>query len=112
MGRKRQFSDEERRRRAREAHKRWTQKHPDRYVTKYTADNRWKKYGITVEEYRKIMSLGCGICGSTDRLCVDHDHKTGRVRGALCKKHNTALGLFDDDPDVLRKAIRWVEERH
>lgn len=45
---------------------------------------------------------------------VDHDHSTGKLRGLLCHRCNTALGLLDDDPETLRRladylaAVRWL----
>lgn len=48
------------------------------------------KYGITVKVFDEMMKVnkgGCWICGRipiTQRLNVDHDHKTGQVRGLLC----------------------------
>lgn len=71
---------------------------------------RWiRKYGITPERYEELLAEqngGCAICGqacSTGQfLSVDHDHVTGEVRGLLCRQHNRALGLFDDDPELLR----------
>lgn len=59
----------------------------------------------------------CAICGMVENvverrkettLCVDHCHDTGKVRGLLCSKCNTALGLFRDSPDLLRKAIDYL----
>ena len=54
----------------------------------------------------------CGICGeenrSGHRLAVDHDHTTGRVRGLLCHRCNTAIGLLRDDPALLRAAIEYL----
>lgn len=56
----------------------------------------------------------CEICGQppngrTRTLHLDHDHKTGKFRGWLCDSHNRALGHFKDDPNLLRKAIAYLE---
>jgi hypothetical protein len=40
---------------------------------------------------------------------VDHDHKTGELRAILCFKCNSALGNFDDDPERMHRAARYVE---
>lgn len=50
----------------------------------------------------------CGICGATDNLKIDHSHSSGDVRGVLCHGCNIGLGNFRDDPDLLRKAIRYL----
>jgi hypothetical protein len=58
---------------------------------------RRKGLGVTVEQYDAMLAAqggGCAICGTkpkTRRLDVDHDHKTGRVRGLLCHRCNRAL---------------------
>ena len=53
---------------------------------------------------------GCAICGNSDkRLHVDHDHATGKVRGLLCMECNVSLGKFKDSPELLRKAIVYLE---
>ena len=75
-----------------------------------------KLYGMTGEEYNHLYNLRdgcCWICGRHQRalkkrLCVDHDQTTGLVRGLLCSQCNTALGLFRDDPEILKKAISYV----
>ena len=46
----------------------------------------------------------CVICGHVGRLNVDHDHETNEIRGMLCHKCNTGLGMFMDDPDLLEFA--------
>jgi hypothetical protein len=114
---------------AKQRTKRWQLANPERYAAnqarfrasggKKIADRRShlkRKYGITLEQYDAMLasqSGGCGICGRdpSDRISlhVDHDHRTGRIRGLLCFPCNNALGDFDDDPSLLRAALRYVE---
>jgi hypothetical protein len=62
---------------------------------------------VTQETYDRILAAqdgGCAICGALPAvrdLAVDHDHKTGAVRGLLCMSCNTGLGHFHDDPELL-----------
>lgn len=63
-------------------------------------------YGITreeLDEMRRAQGDQCAICGGGrngpgSRLHVDHCHDSKRIRGLLCSKCNTAVGLLDDDP--------------
>lgn len=76
-----------------------------------------KSYGITLEEWGVMFEKQngrCAICGISSQefwhsLCVDHDHKTGRVRGLLCRRCNAALGNLQDDVSVLQKAIVYLQ---
>ena len=77
-----------------------------------------RSFSITMDEYNALLnSQGgrCAICGSLGeearyrRLCVDHNHVTNRLRGLLCRNCNSAIGLMGDDPDILRKAIEYLE---
>lgn len=77
-------------------------------------------YGIDLETYLRLYDEqggGCAICGAThsalakgpaERLCVDHCHDTGQIRGLLCKPCNTALGAFRDSSLNLQRAIRYL----
>lgn len=61
--------------------------------------------------YKKLFNeVGgcCQICGTIDRLVIDHNHNTDEVRSLLCYRHNTGLGLFQDDPDLLEKAAQYL----
>lgn len=72
------------------------------------------RYGITPTEFAaryKKQGGCCGICQQTPGikgLAVDHCHETGHVRGLLCGRCNTAIGLMRDDPDILRSAIEYL----
>ena len=80
------------------------------------------KFGLTEDDYLKLLETqdhGCAICGSPtsvfgrnkdNRLAVDHDHKTGRIRGLLCGNCNIGLGQFKDDPLLLMAATRYLAE--
>jgi len=76
-----------------------------------------KLYGLTLTDYRNLLAKqegGCAIChtsnpgGSRGRFCVDHDHKTGRVRGLLCQSCNRAIGLLGDDANRLIAAAAYL----
>jgi len=72
-----------------------------------------KKYGITIEEYiimLKNQNYKCLICNlkSKKNLCVDHCHKTNKVRGLLCKNCNFLLGNAKDNINILKKAIKYL----
>lgn len=69
-------------------------------------------YGITQHDYetlRDIQGGVCAICGSDKKLHVDHDHRSGVVRGLLCFNCNTGLGKFEDNERLLRAAIGYME---
>lgn len=80
---------------------------------------RWifKTYGITREQYDALYeSQGrtCGICkratGRSKRLAVDHDHKTGYVRGLLCSTCNNILGYLRDDLELALGVHGYLSE--
>ena len=72
------------------------------------------KYGITAEEYAAMLadqSGVCYICGGKSgkkRLAVDHDHKTGEVRGLLCKRCNRMLGYYRDNAESFERAATYL----
>jgi hypothetical protein len=69
-------------------------------------------YGITSDDYDAILARqngACAICKTTiATLCVDHCHATGAVRGLLCRKCNTGLGCYDDNPRRILTAIAYL----
>lgn len=75
------------------------------------------KFNITPEDYDKMLinqKNKCKICGSEniiarkELLAVDHDHKSGKIRGLLCNKCNRGLGCFNDNINLFKKAIKYL----
>jgi hypothetical protein len=56
----------------------------------------------------KTSTTECVICGSEEKLVVDHDHDTGAIRGMLCNHCNRGLGHFRDDPILLEFAAQYL----
>jgi hypothetical protein len=102
----------------------WRSKNPERarsHVYK-------SKFGIDLEQYRTLLEKQGGLCAvclqpetinSRSRwvknttkkraLAVDHDHKTGKVRGLLCSGCNTALGKLGDDEHRIRALLAYLQ---
>lgn len=51
----------------------------------------------------------CAICGRERKLVADHDHGSGRYRNKLCFPCNTGLGMFQDDPTILQRAVKYLK---
>ena len=70
-------------------------------------------YGISTEQFQKMLSEQngcCKICNrASEKLHVDHCHKTGGVRGLLCVSCNRTLGLFKDSAELLIRAAEYLE---
>lgn len=72
------------------------------------------KYGLSLKDYYDMWDKQEGVCAICSENCsknlaVDHDHQTGKVRGLLCQKCNRGLGLFNDKPELLGKAKKYLE---
>lgn len=74
-----------------------------------------KIYGLEPGDYQRIYEFQGGKCyicrratGASRRLSVDHDHKTGKVRGLLCRPCNDVLGHLRDDPWAVRRALDYL----
>jgi len=75
------------------------------------------KHGVDPDKFNEALkSQGgvCAICGGNEprkgaRLALDHCHKTGIFRGALCSNCNMGLGKFFDRIDLLEKAAEYLK---
>jgi len=83
----------------------------------YRAQVLKRKYGISQDTYSKLLRSQngcCAICRTTNpgrnrkEWPIDHDHTTGKIRGLLCWKCNSALGLLKDSPDLCAKAAAYL----
>jgi hypothetical protein len=80
--------------------------------------NYLRSYGITIKDYNELFLKQdgkCAVCGSetvgrkTDKnFIIDHDHKTGKVRGLLCHKCNAILGMAQDNIKIFEEAIEYL----
>lgn len=76
-----------------------------------------RQYGISMQEFDRLLEFqkhGCAICNKpitklSRRMNIDHDHKTGQVRGLLCSGCNTGLGHLGDDVQGLKRALEYLE---
>ena len=83
---------------------------------KYRDKHLRQTYQITLDEYNQMFAEQegcCAICGTHEcstgkSLAVDHDHKTGKVRGLLCANCNTAIGKLNDDEDTILRAADYL----
>ena len=77
---------------------------------------KWKAQGIQITydeyiEFYKKLEGKCQICNKYFKtLCVDHSHKTGKVRGLLCRPCNLAISALMEDKDIMENAIKYIEE--
>jgi Recombination endonuclease VII len=80
-----------------------------------TEGNRRRKYGVTSEDYQRMLTEQEGRCAMCKRyfgeaLRVDHCHRTGRVRRLLCHGCNVGFGFFGEDANALRTAADYSDE--
>ena len=79
-----------------------------------------RAFGISLDEYNTILGKQngcCAICGISNneiangketRFSVDHDHKTGEIRGLLCGNCNRGVGNLKDSIETLKSAINYL----
>ena len=109
----------------RKTHKKEEKERKKKYYQKYPEKRRENKlkreYGIDVIKYKEFLLKQndvCAIClkpektkhqnGKIKKLSIDHDHKTGKIRGLLCYRCNVGIGLFGDDPQLCDNAKKYL----
>lgn len=104
----------------RQYYREYCRKNRPRYAAQHRNHDLLVKYGITSSDYDALRAKQNGVCAICDRpatgkrhcskLHVDHDHKSGKVRGLLCAGCNRMIGRVKDNPDVLRRAASYLEQ--
>jgi len=105
---------------------RYRKKYPDRvkkrkarryskYSDQVLLTARLRRHGVTKEWWEERLEIQNHKCDSCDRVLepgkkthIDHDHKTGEVRGILCSLCNTGIGALGDSLYGLLQAIRYL----
>ena len=97
----------------REEKKAYSQEH---YRGRFEYYLKWR-YGLTPEDYAYMLEnqnhccAVCGVCVDMlgKDLVVDHDHKTGQIRGLLCNPCNQAIGLLKEDKGLFLNVLSYLE---
>lgn len=90
----------------------WVANNPERVKAIGRKGHLKKEYGLSLEDYDQLVKAQDGkcVCGSmTKPLHVDHDHKTGAVRGLLCGPCNRTIGMALESPERLMALVRYLE---
>jgi DNA-directed RNA polymerase subunit RPC12/RpoP len=97
-----------------EAYKRWKEAHPEE-VKRIHDRCKWKSIGLSPYKAQQIYESSnvCAICGkevSGKDKHLDHEHFSHKIRGVLCYRCNSLLGISLDDVNLLTKAIQYLKE--
>lgn len=79
------------------------------------AYRRKRNYGLSEEDYEKLVLEAdgkCLICVKEKKLVIDHNYKTGKVRGLICSSCNKGLGHFFEDIEAIEKAAQYIRTRN
>lgn len=95
----------------------WKRRDTPGYLQRKREDAARRAYGIEPGDFDRLARKQGGVCaickggpnGPGSRLHIDHCHESKRVRGLLCGRCNTLIGLAHEDVDVLRAAIRYLK---
>ncbi len=106
------------------ARQKWAASNPERSHLSQRQRNLKHRFGVDLEWYEeqfKKQNYSCAICETKTNktagerqfwnFSVDHCHESGKIRGILCNNCNRALGLFQDNPELLKKAVNYVESK-
>jgi len=76
------------------------------------------RYHMSIEEYEGLFHSQDGRCCICKCLLeeghfrIDHNHKSGKVRGLLCNSCNSGIGLLKDSPEILLSALEYLKDKN
>lgn len=111
--REKRANDPEYRERKKQYQRDWRKKNATKQATYKRRSILKNTYGLTLEEHDALLKKQegvCAICKISPAVCVDHCHKTGKVRGLLCHACNRSIGMLKDDINVLKSAINYLKK--
>ena len=87
----------------------YTKKNPEK-IWEFNLRQKFRLERYQYDQLLVAQGYGCAICREIiqGKLAVDHNHKDGRVRGLLCNKCNMGIGLFNDNPVLLKEAVLYL----
>jgi len=117
---------QEHKERSRELRRQWNINNPEKYKASFieTPEKKRqrriytikKKYDLAYKEWEGLWYSQDGRCAICDKfikypkdICVDHNHKTGKIRGLLCKECNLGIGCFFDKPELTKLATEYLK---
>jgi recombination endonuclease VII len=111
--RKQRREDPEVRARENAWYRSYYQAHKEKICERNRTHYHVRQYGISAAEYDALLKKqngACAICRrrSREKLCVDHCHLTGMIRGLLCNRCNLGLGMWKDDQASLIAAVAYL----
>ena len=98
----------------------WKDTNPEKHISAQRKSHLLRKYGMTPEKYAEMdikQSHLCAICGEPQTpkyryLDVDHDHRTGKNRGLLCRRCNIKISVLESSPEWMEKALAYLGGSH
>ena len=105
-------------------HREWSRKHREKEGQLRNTKEVCRRFSLDISDYAEMLiqqNKVCAICkmpekrksrrdGRVCALAIDHNHQTGKIRGLLCHSCNVGLGNFEDNIDLLQKAIEYLKK--
>jgi len=96
--------------------KEWVRKFPEKDRLLQRRGHLKRAYGLSAESYESMICEQAGLCAICEGVmkspCVDHNHQTGKVRALLCNSCNVMLGQAKDNPQILMRAVAYLEQHN